>query len=243
MVVSASPHAEREPLRDQTDGPPLPPPPDLSAIQERASGAMHVAFRVLNGTWTVPLLKAGLGPWLGTPIGGWMLLLRDRGRKTGLVRDVPLSYFIDEGAAWVMAGFGPKTQWYRNLLADPGVEVILPGRTRRCVAHEVRDPATRRRILPRLVRATGLPGYMTGCDPWRAPVDDVLEATAWVPLIRLRPVGEPLVAGPDDPGGLGWAWRQAVAVAVTVWLGRRVARLGRRVARIGRPAACAVPGR
>ena len=243
MVATESPRAECAPLPDDIDGPPLPPPPDLSDIQERASGALHAAFRVLNGTWTIPLLKAGLGPWLGTPIGGWMLLLRVRGRKTGLVRDIPLSYFIAEGGAWVMAGFGPKTQWYRNLLADPEVEVILPGRTRRCTAQEVREPDTRRRIIPRLVRATGLPGYMTGCDPWRAPVDDVLDATAWVPLIRLRPVGEPLVAGPDDPGGLGWVWRQVVALALTVWLGRRVARIGRRVARIGRSASCPVLGR
>jgi deazaflavin-dependent oxidoreductase (nitroreductase family) len=231
MVATASPRADRVPFPDDTAGPPLPPPPDLSEIQERASGAMRTVFRVVNGKSTIPLLKAGLGPWLGTPIGGWMLLLRVRGRKTGLVRDIPLSYYIDEGAAWVMAGFGPKTQWYRNLLADPAVEVILPGRTRRCVAEEVRDPGTRRRILPRLVRATGLPGYMTGCDPWRAPVDDVLDATAWVPLIRLRPVGEPLVAGPEDPGGLGWVWRQVLALGVTICAARLVGRLVRRVIR------------
>lgn len=219
-------------LQLEVDGEPaLPPPPEPTASTAAAIRFGHAAFKVLNTTTTVPLLRAGLGPWMGTPVGGWLMLLRVRGRKSGLVREIPLSYMVDEGAAWVMAGFGPATQWYRNLLADPQVEIVLPGRTRRCVAEEVRDRATRRRVLPKLVRATGMPGYMSGCDPYRAPAERVLEATAWVPLIRLRPVGEPIVAGPDDPGGLGWAWRQPIVLAASFWLGRGAVRLARRVLR------------
>ncbi len=165
----------------------------------------------------VPLLRAGLGAWLGSPLGGWILLLRVRGRRTGLVREIPLSYLVAEGAVWVMAGFGPETQWYRNLLADPAVEVVLPGGPRRCVARDVRDRATRARILPQLLRATGVPGYLSGCDPFRSTTERVLEATSWVPLLRLEPVGEPLVAGPDDPGGRAWVWRQALVAGLTLW--------------------------
>jgi deazaflavin-dependent oxidoreductase (nitroreductase family) len=208
---------------------PLLPPPEPTARSAAAIRFGRAAFKLLNATTTVPLLRAGLGPWMGTPVGGWLLLLRVRGRTSGLVREIPLSYMVDEGAAWVMAGFGPTTQWYRNLLADPRVEIVLPGRTRRCVAEEVRDPATRRRILPKLVRATGLPGYMSGCDPYRSPAERVLDVTAWVPLIRLRPVGEPLVAGPDDPGGLGWAWRQPIVLIAAFWVGRGAVRVTRRV--------------
>ena len=185
-------------------------------------------FKQLNRWMTVPLLRAGAGPWIGSPTGGWLLLLRVHGRRTGLVRETPLSYFIDEGAAWVMAGFGPETQWYRNLLSDPSVEVILPGGGRRCLAEDVRDPEIRRRIMPKLLRATGVPGFLSGCDPWHASVDEVLDATDRVPLIRLRPVGEPFVPGPDDPGGLAWVWRQLVVLGVTVWVLRFVARLVRR---------------
>ena len=132
--------------------------PGSPSAAHRCPRAMHATFKALNSSMTIPLLRAGLGPWLGSPLGGWLLLLRVRGRKSGLMRDIPLSYLVDDGAAWVMAGFGPGTQWYRNLLADPDVEVILPGRTRRCVAEDVRDPDTRRRILPKLLRATGAGG-------------------------------------------------------------------------------------
>jgi deazaflavin-dependent oxidoreductase (nitroreductase family) len=192
---------------------------------------MHGVFMKVNRWMTVPMLRAGLGPWLGSPAGGWLMLMRVRGRRSGTVREVPLSYIVDEGAVWVMAGFGPGTQWYRNLLADPTVDLVLPGRTRRCIAREVRDPETRRRMMPKLLRATGGPGFMSGCDPWHASVDEVLAATASAPLIRLEPVGEALVAGPDDPGGLGWVWRQIVVLAATAWTARRLGRLAARLAR------------
>lgn len=180
---------------------------------------MQEVFLKLNRWAAVPLLRAGLGPWIGTPIGGYLLLLRARGRTSGIVREAPLSYFVAEGAAWVCAGFGPTTQWYRNILADPGVEVILPGRMVACVAEEVLDPEVRRRMIPALVHAVGMPGALGGVDPRHATDEQILEAYGWVPLIRLRPVGSPIAAGPDDPGGTAWIWRQVVIVWVILVVG------------------------
>jgi hypothetical protein len=212
------------------DGPPLPPPPELGASARQASRVAHLAFRVLNPKSTVPIIRSGLGAWMGTPIGGWLLVIRVRGRKSGLGHDVPLSYLIEDGCAWVMAGFGPQTQWYRNILVDPHVELVVPGRQpMRAIAEEVRNREIRERIVPHLVRATGVPGYMAGADPFRAPAERILEVTAWVPLIRLRPEGESLLVGPDDPGGHGWVWRQIVALTLTVWAARRLFGLARRV--------------
>jgi deazaflavin-dependent oxidoreductase (nitroreductase family) len=199
-----------------------------SHATSRARSLLIAGFRTFNRWAMLPLLDAGLGPWMGTPIGGWLLVLRVRGRKSGLVREVPLSYLIAEGSAWVMAGFGDMSEWYRNLLADPSVEILLPGRSVRCAAVPVGDEATRARILPRLVRAAGVPGYLTGCDPYRAPAAALLAATAGLPLIRLQPVAGPLVAGPDDPGGTGWIWRQALVALLTIATLSRVAGVARR---------------
>jgi deazaflavin-dependent oxidoreductase (nitroreductase family) len=174
---------------------------------------------------------------MGTPIGGWLLVIRVRGRKTGLGHDVPLSYLIEDGCVWVMAGFGQGTQWYRNLLADPHVELVLPGRLpMHAIAEEVRNREIRARILPRLYPATGVPGYLAGANPFRASDERILEVTGWLPLIRLRPEGEPLIAGPDDPRGHGWVWRQVVMLTLTAWATRRMVGLGRGlVSRLPRP--------
>jgi deazaflavin-dependent oxidoreductase (nitroreductase family) len=228
------PATHRGPAREPeppADGPPPVPPAERTAAQAARERRMHGVFMQLNRWMTIPMLRAGLGPWLGSPAGGWLLLMRVRGRRSGAVREVPLSYLVDEGAVWVMAGFGPGTQWYRNLLADPTVDLVLPGRTRRCIAEEVRDPETRRRMMPKLLRATGAPGYMSGCDPWHASVDEILSVTASVPLLRLEPVGDALVAGPDDPGGLGWVWRQVFVLAATAWTARHLWRLAAHLAR------------
>jgi deazaflavin-dependent oxidoreductase (nitroreductase family) len=204
--------------------PPLAAPP--------ADGALHGfddmarrAFKALNRWFMIPVHRAGLGAWLGSPLGGWMLLLRVRGRRSGVVRETPLSYLVADGSVWVMAGFGPATQWYRNLLADPAVEVLLPGRRITGTATEVRSPAVRARILPQLVRVTGLPSFLAGINPWTATDDRVLAALDFVPLVRIDADDGWLEPGPDDPGGHGWIWRQALVLGVSLLAAGRLRRI------------------
>ena len=187
------------------------------------------AFRYFNRWFMRPALEAGLGAWMGTPLGGWILLLSTRGRRSGAIRSVPLSYLIAEGSVWVAAGFGEKTHWLMNIRDDPMVTVELPGRTLRCRATIVRDEATRRRIVPRFVHATGLPAWLGGVDPYFSSDERRVDAMRGVPLVRLDPLSGPVVAGTDDPGGAGWMWRQALLAGATTfvaWLLVRRARLG-----------------
>ena len=173
-------------------------------------------FRILNRYLMVPATRAGLGAWFSTPIGGAMVLLRIRGRKSGLVRETPLNYVVAEGSVWVVAGFGPRTEWYRNLQADPRVEALLPGRRVVGTATDIRSPDVRRRILPALMRSTGGPSLAAGINPWRATPDELLGTMAWVPLLRIDADDGPLDAGPDDPGGRAWIWRQALVCGASL---------------------------
>ena len=203
--------------------PPIPPgspEPAPTLAEPPAGGALHGldplgkrVFKALNRWFMIPVLGAGLGAWVGSPVGGYMLLLRVRGRSSGLVRETPLSYLIADGSIWIAAGFGPATQWYRNLLADPAVEVVLPGRLVTGRAVEVRAPAVRTRILPAFMRATGLPAFLGGINPWRSSDEEVLAATDFVPLIRIDTDDGWLESGADDPGGRAWIWRQAIVLA------------------------------
>ncbi len=197
--------------------PPLPEPPPIGAGTAAASETSRRMFRYFNRWFAVPVHRAGLAAWLGTPLTGCQLLLTTTGRKSGLRRDTPLGYLVAEGSAWVLAGYGPSTYWYCNLLADPKVEVLMPARPPfPGRAEELLDPAVRARIIPPLVRSMGLPGSLIGTNVLCAPDERILELVAWVPLVRLTPDGEPLLVGPDDPGGYGWVWRQVIATGVSL---------------------------
>ncbi len=67
-----------------------------------------------------------------------MLLLHTTGRKTGKRRITPLEYSHDPAADTytVMAGWGGKTDWYRNACANPHVYVQVG----RCAFHAIAQP-------------------------------------------------------------------------------------------------------
>lgn len=194
--------------------------PRLTGPARAVSGASQAVFRWANRYLMIPLHRAGLAAWLCDPLTGWQCLVTTTGRRSSLPRPAPLAYIARDGAAWVLAGYGPRTAWYRNVLADPRVELRLPGRDPiPAVAGEVRDPDRRGQVIPPLCRSMALPGSMIGCFPPTSSDERILECVSWVPLVRIAPAdGQPLVAGPDDPGGQGWVWRQAL-VASLAWLG------------------------
>jgi deazaflavin-dependent oxidoreductase (nitroreductase family) len=97
--------------------------------------------RALKTRWLVRspiwLYRAGLGFLFGSRI----LMLEHRGRTSGARRFVMLEV-VDHPAHdeyIVVAGFGQRAQWYRNILADPNVRVSCG--LRRSVAATA-DPMT-----------------------------------------------------------------------------------------------------
>jgi deazaflavin-dependent oxidoreductase (nitroreductase family) len=197
---------------------PLAAPPPLAGAARALSDASRTMFRYGNRYAMIPFHRAGLGAWLGNPLTGWQCLVTTTGRRSGLPRHTPLGYLVADGAAWVMAGYGPSTLWYRNVLDEPRVTLLLPGRAPiAAIATEATDPSARARIIPPLARSMALPGAMIGCFPPTSTDERILECVPWVPLVRIAPAdGTSLAPGPDDPGGLGWTWRQAVAVGATI---------------------------
>ena len=77
---------------------------------------------------------------LGQLIGHLVLLLTTTGRKTGLPRVTPLQYEEIDGAIYLGSSRGQKADWFRNILANPHVEVRVKSRRFRGVAEAVTDP-------------------------------------------------------------------------------------------------------
>lgn len=76
--------------------------------------------------------RANAGKVGGPFEGATMLLLHTKGAKSGLPRTNPLVYLPDGDRFVVIASKGgapEDPQWYRNLLADPNLEVEVGTRT------------------------------------------------------------------------------------------------------------------
>ena len=65
---------------------------------------------------------------LGGLLGSRFVLVHHTGRSSGLAREVVVEVVERDhtaGTVTVAAGFGPRTQWYQNLLATPAASVEL----------------------------------------------------------------------------------------------------------------------
>ncbi len=80
-------------------------------------------------------------------MGRRLLVLTTRGRRTRRPRISGLNYAVAGETVYVIAGYGPSTDWYRNLGADPRVEVRVGRRRWPALARTVTDPDERRRGL------------------------------------------------------------------------------------------------
>jgi deazaflavin-dependent oxidoreductase (nitroreductase family) len=183
---------------------------------------MDRLFRVLNRFYVIPAIKAGLGPLHANPVTGSWMLLRTTGRRSGRQREVALGYAILDGAVYCCAGFGPQTKWYLNLVAQPRVEIVLPGGAFAGDAQTVTDPDELDRAWRALIRAFGLLGRTFVCAP-DAPSEELVAKTHNLPLIKIQPVG--IASGPADPGG--WLWVTLTVIGLA-WLAVRLANRSRR---------------
>ncbi|TDC97982.1 nitroreductase family deazaflavin-dependent oxidoreductase [Actinomadura sp. 7K507] len=76
--------------------------------------------------WRSPirLYRMGLGPLLGRRV----MLLTHTGRVSGRPRQVVVEVVDKDEDGYVAAsGFGPRADWYRNVMADPDVTLQIAG--------------------------------------------------------------------------------------------------------------------
>lgn len=185
-------------------------------VMTRLLEPMRRGFLAVNRRVTAPLLRGGLGPLIANPATGSMLLLRTRGRRSGLVREAPLGYAVRDGEVLVVAGYGRSAHWFANALADPHVEVLLPGARLAGTAREVTDPDERREAFVATIRAMGVVGRATVGDVDTASRERLDELSSAFPVLAIAPTA--VLDGPFDPGGAGVRWATALGVAQTLAL-------------------------
>lgn len=73
-------------------------------------------------------------------------MLETTGRRTGLARRTPVVGRVDDDTVWLVAEYGRRAAYVRNLEADPSVRVKVRGRWRRGTARALPDDDPRARL-------------------------------------------------------------------------------------------------
>jgi len=140
-------------------------------------------FRLLK---LPPRLLYAVG--LGSLYGRLVLLLTTRGRRTGKPRITPLQYERVGRKLVVASARGAAADWYRNVVADPRVEVRVRRSRFSGIAETSTDPAriadflelrleSHPRLVGRILRIRGVPP-----DPTRAQLETYASGLAMVAI-------------------------------------------------------------
>ncbi len=181
----------------------------------------RTAFREFNRVMVL-LWRLGLGRWINLcpEVGGRIMVLTTIGRRSGLRRRTPVNYAPGDGEVYCMAGFGRRADWYRNLQADPEVEVWLPEGRWIGRAEEVTDPEERLPLVRQVLVNSGFAASaFAGIDPHTISDEELQGVAADWPVLRIR-LEHPL-GGPGGPGDLARVW-PVIGVVALVWLWKRL---------------------
>lgn len=173
-------------------------------------------FRSFN-KFMLSLWRLGLGGF-GNPTkyGGAIMVIKHKGRKTGLTRYAPVNFAVIDEDVYCMAGFGEKTHWYQNILVEPEVELWLPDSRWAGIAEEASEAENRVEILRKVLVASGFAGPLFGANPRRMTDEQVEELLETYRLVRIQRAAP--VTGPGGPGDLAWVWPVATFVLLGILL-------------------------
>lgn len=176
-------------------------------------------FRRVNRAMVL-FWRLGLGRWLNIwPRGsGRIMVISHRGRRSGTLYRTPLNYAEVDGDVYCVAGFGRRSDWYRNARANPHVEVWLPGRDFRGVVEDVSDSEQRVPLLRAVLLASGFASAAAGVPVRRLTDDQLADATSDYVLLRIAADPDPAPIAPA--ADLAWVWRPVAAgalVAAVAW--------------------------
>jgi deazaflavin-dependent oxidoreductase (nitroreductase family) len=149
----------------------------------KPSTSIRLFSRMLKTRWMVRapiwLYRARLGLLMGSRL----LMLEHIGRTSGERRFVVLEVVERDAESFIVAsGFGNRSQWYRNVSADPAVRVTFMGRAAQPAQAELLSPDESQEILARY--AEKHPGAWAMLQPVMEELNDGDLEGGLPPLVR-----------------------------------------------------------
>jgi len=172
---------------------------------EQMEEMLRQGFKYFN-RFMLLMWRLGLGTWVNIwpAVIGRIMVISHKGRKTGLSRQTPVNYTIIDRDIFCTAALGEKSDWYKNMMKNPEVEVWLPGSWWVGVAEDVTDSEIRFPYLRQVLIASGFAARAAGINPHTIPEDEFEVVTKSYRLIRIQ--RSEARTGKGGPGGLAWIW-------------------------------------
>ena len=189
----------------------------MSTISPETEQSLRQLFRRFN-RFMLLMWRLGLGRFINIwpEVGGRIMVIQHIGRKTGQVRQTPVNYAAVAGEIYCTAGFGAVSHWYRNLLAQPDVEIWLPNGRFHAHAQDVTDQPNTLPILRQVLINSGFAATAVGVHPKTMSDAELAAVTQSYRLIRFTRQ-QPAEGGAD----LLWVWPALVALLLgIVWFKR-----------------------
>lgn len=173
----------------------------VSPIEARLRTGFNYFNRAMLMLW-----RLDLGSWINRwpAVGGRIMVLTTIGRTSGRPRRTPLNYAIVDGELYCTAGFGSISDWYRNIRANPEVEIWLPDGWWAGLAQEITDTTARLPLLREVLIGSGIVAPLAGVNPHTLSDEALSAVTASYRLMRIDRTEARTGAG--GPGDLAWLW-------------------------------------
>ena len=136
---------------------------DTTKFTPAQMNTLRRVFHAMNH-FMVFMWKIGLGRWINAwpAVGGRMMVIQHRGRRSGKIYLTPVNYASVDGEVYCLAGFGSTSDWYRNALADPHVELWLPDNRHAACVEDVSESSCRLSLMRAVIIASGFAAPLFG---------------------------------------------------------------------------------
>ncbi len=158
---------------------------DTTKATPRQQDSLRKFFHAMN-RFMVLGWKRGWGKRINfwPAVVGRIMVIKHRGRKSGKEYLTPVNYASVDGEIYCTAGFGSISDWYRNILANPRIELWLPQGKHSACAEDISDSPKRLFLLRQVIIASGFAGPLFGVNQKKLNEEQFDDATKEYRLVH-----------------------------------------------------------
>ena len=189
----------------------------MSSSSLNLDSGLRQFFKYFN-RFMLLMWRLGLGNYINLWPGviGQIMVITHIGRKSGARLQTPVNYAKIGGDIYCTAGFGAGTDWYRNILKNPQVEIWLPDGWWAGMAEDISDEPGRIALMRQVLIASGFAARVAGINPHTLPDAELDQLSRDYCLVRITP--NEARTGQTGPGEYAWIWPLATMLLLPALL-------------------------